>query len=142
MTQKIATLVQLKLDTILFHGTMDDDAYLLTQIAKDACYTSKRAVEYKTNWWNTQLEEADGYDMEASRADSNDAKNVAANKAEAIFTRLDKIRDRFQNELDQLKMRHEADCQVFKKLTGQAFDATTRAPARKSVDRNALRKIA
>jgi len=134
MTQKIEQLVELKVATALFHGTFENDEYLITGILNDACYNSQRAVQMKKDWWNSKIEEASGYEMESQRADSNDAKNVATNNYERIVQMLTRIRENFTNELEQLKMRHQADLMAYKQVTGNAWEPRKPAarPAKKA----------
>ena len=99
-------LVELKLQTIQYHNG-DNMDYLMTSMAKDACYTSYNSLVYKKKQMDDTIT-----DFETAVTEGRDM------KAEAITRKLDNM----EIELEHLEERHNADCQVYTIITdGQAW---------------------
>ena len=94
-------LVELKLQTIQYHNG-DNMDYLMTSMAKDACYTSYNSLVYKKKQMDDTIT-----DFETAVTEGRDM------KAEAITRKLDNM----EIELEHLEERHNADCQVYTIIT-------------------------
>lgn len=103
------SLVELKLAVVYYHAG-EENEYLRTAIARDACYTSHNSINYKTEQMSkvradlASLMEGEGSEV----VDINIAKKVE------IYNSMD-------DELNQLTMRHQADLEVFEKITGEQW---------------------
>lgn len=131
MDTNFQKLVEMKTAIILFHGTVENDEYLLNQIAKDACYTSLRAIEWKEKWWEDKCNEIDAILLEKADAKSDVTANALEMQAQSKAEMLERVRDSFVEELGQLKTRHKADLAAYEIIFGMPWMKNERKPARK-----------
>lgn len=104
----MSKLVELKLQTIQYHNGNNMD-YLMTSMARDACYTSYNSLVYKKKQMADTIT-----DFETAVVEGRDM------RAEAITRKLENM----EIELEHLVERHDADCQVYTIITdGQAWTA-------------------
>ena len=120
----MAKLVELKLQTIQYH-TGDNMDYLMTSIARDACYTSYNSLVYKKKQMADTIS-----DFESAVVEGRDM------KADAISRKLENM----EIELEHLVERHDADCQVYTHITdGQAWEPQ---PKKLDVKGNLCKRVA
>lgn len=140
MTKKLSKLAQLKLDVINYHlhdeehrnnidGTTEQaqiNERFLIGLARDACYTSHNSITFKKKQIADSLAE---YDI--------------AVEADNIYDqeRIGRWINRLTPELDELAVRHDADLEVFARLTGgEKWQPKAQPTASKVVDFTKLRK--
>ena len=142
MTKKLSKLAQLKLDVIKYHLHDDESTHrqdidgtveqaqinerFLIGLARDACYTSHNSITFKKKQIADSLAE---YDT------ATEEKNIYDQE------RIGRWISRLTPELDELTLRHDADLEVFSKLTGgEAWQPKSQPTASKVVDFSKLRK--
>lgn len=142
MTKKLSKLAQLKLDVINYHLHNDESTYrnnidgtteqaqvnerFLVGLARDACYTSHNSITFKKKQIADSLAE---YDI------ATENKNIYDQE------RIGRWISRLTPELDELTVRHDADLEVFAKLTGgEQWQAKAQPTSAKVVDFSNLRK--
>ena len=94
-------LVQLKLDVINTHEG-DQNTYLRSSMAGDACYSSDNGINYKL----TQMDKIKQELVTLRPAEGSEVIDVTLAKKVDIFQRM-------EMELVELQERHDADCEVF-----------------------------
>ena len=94
-------LVQLKLDVINTHEG-DQNTYLRSSMAGDACYSSDNGINYKL----TQMDKIKKELITLRPAEGSEVIDVTLAKKVDIFQRM-------EMELVELQERHDADCEVF-----------------------------
>ena len=132
----ISKLAKMKLEVINFHttdrpsvdGPVVNTAFL-TKLGSDACYTSNNSLIFKKKQLADSLAE---YDQ--AFADKN---NYAIDRTERWINTL-------MPELEELQVRHDADCQVYTVITGGEAWTPKKKPATtvtKAANFSALRKM-
>lgn len=114
MTNIVTNLAKLKLEVIKYHTNQNGESTtsvvnqkFLEKIAQDACYVSYKSLDYKDKMIDTSTTEYDGH--------VKDGNIIAAERTESYI-------DLLSLELDELQIRHDADCQVYTWITGgQAY---------------------
>ena len=109
------TLADLKMAVINFHKG-DDNEYLRTQVARDACYTSNNSIQWKLQQMS---------DVKAELASLMEGEGV-----EVVDINIDRkveIYDKMQLELDELQLRHDADLEVYKTITGEVWSPRSKS---------------
>ncbi len=101
MTKVLSKLAKLKLEVINYHNH-DNDKFLVG-LSRDACYTSHNSLQFKRKQIADALAE---YDIAV------EVKNIHDQD------RTQRWIDRLCPELDELQVRHDADLEVYKALTG------------------------
>lgn len=105
-------LVDLKLAVIKFHNA---NIYTETALARDACFTSHNSIAYK------------GEQMSDVAAE---IKELMPQKGQDVVdSKLDKLLNRYDSmelELYDLNIRHEADLEVYRLITGEVWSARPR----------------
>jgi hypothetical protein len=104
---RVTELTKIKLTAINYHKG-DNMEYLRSQIAKDACFTSKNSLRWKTGQMAEKKAEIAAL-HEASGSEVVDTK---------LAKRID-IYHSMEDELAELQIRHDADLQVHKEITGE-----------------------
>tara|TARA_R100000935_G_scaffold56169_1_gene87218 strand:+ start:1401 stop:1829 length:429 start_codon:yes stop_codon:yes gene_type:complete len=108
--KKISKLAKMKLEVINYHTTDTQSVdgliindYFLKSLARDACYTSNKGINYK-----------------ATSIVAESVKYDAAKKADNVYEieRSERILGNMQLEMSELKFRHTADLEVYKVVTG------------------------
>lgn len=129
MTNIVTNLAKLKLEVIKYHTNQDGESttsvvnqYFLHSLARDACYTSNNSIEFKKK---NISEATEDYDTEVEKGN-----HIGADRVEQRVERM-------YLELDELQVRHDADCQVYTIITdGQAWvsnnSSTKQAPKKES----------
>jgi len=110
MSNNVSNLAKLKLEVIKYHTNQDGESntsvvnqYFLESLARDACYTSNNSIDFKKK----QISEATtDYDTEVEKGN-----HIGADRIEQKIERM-------YLELDELQIRHDADCQVYTVITG------------------------
>jgi len=122
MTTKSKTpaLFDMKLAVIQYHDN-GDNQFLMTGIARDACFTSHNSLVYKRKLIADTICEYD--------------QAVKDDNARAIM-RLDKMLMSMDAELEHLIQRHEADLQVLLAVSGEAWTAGKKADKRSITESN------
>ena len=105
-------LVDLKLAVIKFHNA---NVYTETNIARDACFTSHNSLDFKAKQMADVAAEIK--DLMPQRGSE-----VADVRIEKLLTRYDSM----EMELYDLSIRHEADLEVYKQITGETWSARPR----------------
>ena len=114
------TLADLKMAVINFHKG-DDNEYLRTQVARDACYTSNNSIQWKLQQMS---------DVKAELASLMEGEGV-----EVVDINIDRkveIYDKMQLELDELQLRHDADLEVYKTITGEVWSSRPKSKMAKN----------
>lgn len=120
MTKTLSKLAQMKLEIIKYHthykesskienvdGTLDaydlNDKFIIG-LARDACYTAHNSLQFKRQQISDTIAELEVNQSEGRvyQAERND----------------EFIKSRLMPEFDELKCRYEADCEVYKHITG------------------------
>jgi hypothetical protein len=101
------TLADLKLAVVNFHKG-DENEYLRTQVARDACYTSNNSIQWKLQQMLDIKAEL------ASLMEGEGAEVVDVNIAKKV-----EIYQKMELELDELQDRHNADLSVYNTITGE-----------------------
>ena len=110
MSKIVSNLAKLKLEVIKYHTNQDGESntsmvnqYFLQSLARDACYTSDKSIDFKKK----QISEATtDYDTEVEKGN-----HIGADRIEQKIERM-------YLELEELQVRHDADCQVYTIITG------------------------
>jgi hypothetical protein len=105
-------LVDLKLAVIKFHNA---NVYTETNIARDACFTSHNSLDFKAKQMADVAAEIK--DLMPERGSE-----VADVRIEKLLTRYDSM----EMELYDLSIRHEADLEVYRQITGETWSARPR----------------
>ena len=120
MTKALSKLAQMKLEIIKYHthykesskienvdGTLEayelNDKFLIG-LARDACYTAHNSLTFKKQ----QIADTIA-DLEYNQSEGRQRQAERNNEF---------IKSRLMPELDELKCRYAADCEVYKELTG------------------------
>ena len=123
-------LVQLKLDVINTHEG-DQNTYLRSSMAGDACYSSDNGINYK----KTQMDKIKQELVTLRPAEGSEVIDVTLAKKVDIFQRM-------EMELVELQERHDADLEVYLIIKGDKWKPY-RKSSLKDIDNtiNALNKI-
>ena len=123
-------LVQLKLDVINTHQG-DQNTYLRSSMAGDACYSSDNGINYK----KTQMDKIKQELVTLRPAEGSEVIDVTLAKKVDIFQRM-------EMELVELQERHDADLEVYLIIKGDKWKPY-RKSSLKDIDNtiNALNKI-
>jgi hypothetical protein len=105
-------LVDLKLAVIKFHNA---NVYTETNIARDACFTSHNSLDFKAKQMADVAAEIKGLMPERGS-------EVADVRIEKLLTSYDSM----EMELYDLSIRHEADLEVYRQITGETWSARPR----------------
>jgi len=110
MSKIVSNLAKLKLEVIKYHTNQDGESntsvvnqYFLESLARDACYTSNNSIDFKKRQISDATTE---YDTEAEKGN-----HIRADRIEQYVERM-------YLELEELQVRHDADCQVYTIITG------------------------
>jgi hypothetical protein len=136
MSNNVSNLAKLKLEVIKYHTNQDGESntsmvnqYFLQSLARDACYTSNNSLQFKKK----QIADSTAdYDSEIEKGN-----NIGAERVEQKVERL-------YLELDELQIRHDADCQVYTLITGgQAWmsSSSKQAPKKESAIMKKARQL-
>ncbi len=106
MTKKnnAPTLQELKLAVINYHKG-DENEYLRSSIARDACFTSFNSME----WKNGQMSDIKSELAELSE-DGSEVVDIKVGRKIALYQRM-------EDELAELIERHDTDCNVYTEIT-------------------------
>lgn len=136
MSNNVSNLAKLKLEVIKYHTNQNGESntsmvnqYFLQSLARDACYTSNNSLQFKKK----QIADSTAdYDSEIEKGN-----NIGAERVEQKVERL-------YLELDELQIRHDADCQVYTLITGgQAWmsSSSKQAPKKESAIMKKARQL-
>jgi len=104
------TLVELKL-AVVNHHNGEENEYLRTSVARDACYTSKNSIDWKLDQMlKVKTELAELFPLEGG------PEVVGVQIARKL-----EVYESMQLELDELQKRHDADLAVYQAVTGEAW---------------------
>jgi hypothetical protein len=135
MSNNVSNLAKLKLEVIKYHTNQNGESntsmvnqYFLHSLARDACYTSNNSLQFKKK----QIADSTAdYDSEIEKGN-----NIGAERVEQKVERL-------YLELDELQIRHDADCQVYTLITGgQAWMSNTSSSKQAPKKESAIMKKA
>ncbi len=105
------TLYDLKIAVVNFHKGNEFE-YLRNQIAKDACYTSHNSLMWKQG----QMADIKAEIADLAEASGSEVVDVKLDKKIALYQAM-------EPELDEMSMRHTADCAVYLEVSGEAWTA-------------------
>ena len=125
-TPSIPTLADLKMAVINFHKG-DDNEYLRQSIARDSCYTSHNSLNWKLEQMSKVKEEI----AVLMPDEGNEVTDVSLMRKVEIYHSM-------QDELVSLQLRHDADLECFKQITGEIWYPRPK----KKADTNATFKAA
>lgn len=112
---RVTELAKIKITAVNFHKG-DNMSYLRNQIARDACYTSQNSL----NWKLEQMSNLKAEIAELHEASGTEIVDVKLAKRVDIYHSM-------QDELEELEIRHQADLEVHKQITGEDWKATPKS---------------
>jgi|11BtaG_2_1085332.scaffolds.fasta_scaffold01105_18 hypothetical protein len=108
-TPRVTELTKIKITVINYHKG-DNMEYLRSTIARDACYTSKNALRWKTEALSKVKQEI-----------TTLLDQVGSEIVDVQLARKTDLFHSMEDELEELQIRHDSDLQVHKTVTGEVW---------------------